>query len=657
MKLLLLAALALAACSAPAKSAIGPGEGAGGFSDPGASTGGSSGKSGGSNGGSPPPDSTSSDAGAAVSDGGVAETDGAPMPACATLIPISAPSFSDLPAAPGSKLRVRVRPADTTAAVTWVWTATYGDGVGSDVPVTARDPQATEVELPIEKPGRYQITASAAMQTTACSVTALAFATAADQRLGHFRVRIAPPPGPFPVQEVPVQAMAGVPVMQTVTVQKGQTVTFQPQDELGTRGIASYVRVNQLGTSLAVEGHTGQADFKPSLLAVFSYDVLFVPDDDIAPFVALGLTPAALNVLSQKLSPGGAVTGTLHDAAGAPLIDGRVILRAGALTSTVGKSTAAGDFALRVRAGQFAVTASPDPATGLPELSLSADAGITVADVASAGTVEVKWAPASPVAVSLLVRAADGVNAAAGARASLERTTSMAGAGSLVFTPPGGAPATHMMSGSVRLNGQAGTDGSVSFPRVPPGSYHLVVTPADTDRASALTAALLQVPASGVSGQPLRLSAKVKLRGTLLPTPASTGARVYATPREPDPPRPVASATVAVDGSYELDVDPQRSYVVWTDPAAGSTLARSQLAIVDAGAGDVLVPDRTVPRALSFKGTLVGEAAGSKIAGAVIQIFCDVAAASCLDPTITLGEGVSDRNGGFTLSLPDPGSF
>jgi len=149
----------------------------------------------------------------------------------------------------------------------------------------------------------------------------------------------------------------------------------------------------------------------------------------------------------------------------------------------------------------------------------------------------------------------------------------------------------------------------------------------------------------------------VKLRGKLLPSPGSADTRVYATPRDVDPPRPAASAIVGADGSYQLDVDPQRSYVVWADPGLGKPFARAQLASVDAGPDGAVVPDRALPKALPFSGTLMGEAAGTKIGGAVIQIFCDVAAASCLDPTITLGEGVSDRNGGFTVSLPDPGSF
>ena len=643
---LLLAVLLLGGCMAADSAKIGSPPG-------GPDTGGSSGSNpgpgggGGGSAGKPP-----------AVDGGAADGAVSGPSECARLLPVSTASFADVPAAPGAKLRVRVLPRDPGAPpVTWTWTVLFGEGAGTDVPVTTLDPLAAEVDVPTEKPGRYQLAARAAIRDQPCVAGATAFATPAASRLGHFRVRVTPPAGLFPVQEIPIQAKAGLNVSQPLTVRQGTPVAFQPSDESGTGGINSYVRVSQLGSSLIVEGHTGRADFKPPLLAVYPYDVLIVPDTDVAPFQVLGQTPAMLNVLPQKLSRGGALTGQLHDGAGAPLKDGRVILRAGALTSTVGRSAAGGDFTLRVRAGQFAITASPDPDSGLPELTLPADTGLTISDGAAVGTVDLKWAAASPVAVGLVVRTADGAAAATGARVRLEGGDSIPVAGTLIYTPPSGAPITRSVPGYVRVNGQVAADGSTSLPRVPPGSYRLVITPADGDRLSGLTTIPLEVPAAGVSGQAVRLAARVKLRGRLLPAQTAAGVRVYAAPKEQDPPRPVASATVAADGSYQVDVDPARSYVVWVDPGLDKNLARSQLAIVDAGAAGADVPDRNLTKALRFSGFLRAEAAGTPIANGVIQVFCDVATASCLDPTIPLSEGVSDSKGGFLLSLPDPGSF
>jgi hypothetical protein len=577
---------------------------------------------------------------------------GASIGYCAQLIPISAPSFQDLPAGPGRKLRVRVQASDPTAPpATWTWNVAHGDGAGTDVPVVALDPQATEVEFPLEQPGRYTLEVGASVRSIPCTVTALAFAVASDQRLGQFRVRVTPPEGQFPVQELRVQAMAGKPLAMGLLLEQGQPVTFQPRDDRG--GIASYVRVSQLGSSLAVEGHTGHADFKPALLGAASYDVLFVPDEEVAPYVVLGQTPAMLNVLSQKLSPGAALTGKLLDGAGAPMKDGRVILRAGALTSTVGASSATGDFALRVRPGQFAVTVSPPPASGLPELTLAPESGLTIGEVPAAGAVEVKWAAVTPAPVGLMVTTAAGLPAA-GARLRLERVAPLPAAGTLIYTAPGASPISHMVPGYVRLNGVVTTDGSGNLPGVPPGAYRLLITPSDADRLSALTTVTLDIPAGGLANRMVRLVNKVKLRGTLLPA-ESTGTKIFATPQELDPPRPVASATVGPGGAYQLDVDPERLYVVWADPGVGKP--RVQLARVRAAADGAQVPDRTLPKALAFTGTLVSAPNGYPVPNAVIQVLCEMAASSCLDPGVVLSEGVSDRAGKFTLSVPDPGTL
>ncbi|HXU83597.1 MAG TPA: hypothetical protein VN914_19525 [Polyangia bacterium] len=644
----LLLAVLLVGCSMDAARSVGSpgGGGSAGQSD----TGGRSG--GGGQGGASLP---GADAGAP--DGGAATGGSSGTGLCAQLIPVSAPAFGDLTAGPGLKLRVRVKVFEPSAPpVTWTWTARFGVGAGRNVMVTPLDPMATEVELPLEDEGTYNLSASAVNGASLCVAQATAFAFAAAKRLGNYRVRITPPPGLVPVQEVGIQVKAGGPALQTLTVKQGQPVSFEPTNEAGTEGVASYVRVNQLGSPLMVEGHTGHGDFKPPLLAVASYDVLLVPDGDVAPFQVLGQTPAALNVLSQKLSQGGLLTGRLRDGAGAPMDKGRVILRAGALTSTVGKTEAGSDFKLWVRAGQFAVSASPDPSSGLPELTLPADSGLVIDDAATAGSLDLTWAVMKKAPVNFVVLGPDGAAPRAGTRVRLERIEPIEAAGTLVYTPPGKAPVTRMVRGQVRVEGQAAVDGTTRLGMVPPGAYRLLLTPSDLDGTSALTSTEVVVSdIVGLSGQ-ARLVSKVKLRGTLLPVPASAGTKVYAAPRALDPPRPAASATVGSDGGYQLDVDPGRDYVVWVDPGLGKPFARAQLAVVSAGTGGASVPDRTLPRALPFTGTLTGEAAGTRIANSVVQVFCDPAAPSCLDPTITFAEGVSDRNGAFTVMLPDPGS-
>src|SRR5439155_3546250 len=77
---------------------------------------------------------------------------------CGRLVPVSALSFENLPAAPGARLRVRAELSSGAApSVPWSWLVTYGDGVGMELAVTALDAEASVVEVPVEKSGHYNL--------------------------------------------------------------------------------------------------------------------------------------------------------------------------------------------------------------------------------------------------------------------------------------------------------------------------------------------------------------------------------------------------------------------------------------------------------------------------------------------------------------------
>src|SRR5581483_10492458 len=107
--------------------------------------------------------------------------------------------------------------------------------------------------------------------------------------------------------------------------------------------------------------------------------------------------------------PGTALGGKLVDGAGAAVRDARVILRAGALTSTVGASDATGAWTVHARAGTFALSVSPPAASGLPDLVLGASpAGLAIPDAASAGSADIAWAALTAAPVALTITGADG---------------------------------------------------------------------------------------------------------------------------------------------------------------------------------------------------------------------------------------------------------
>jgi hypothetical protein len=614
---------------------------------PGGGSGGSGGAAGGSSPGSTPPS------------GSPVPTTPAPQPSagdsgCGRLVPVSALSFQDLPAAPGARLRVRAElSTGGRPEAPWAWLVTYGEGAGTVVATTPLDAEGSLVELPLEKQGKYSLSATSG----ACVLRTIAFAVQSDRRLAQFRLRLAPPPGlPFPTQEWAVQALAGTPLTQPLVVQSGAEVVLEPHDASGKGGVSSYVRVTETRSALTVEGHTGGAPFKALLLAAFTYDVLLVPDGDVAPLLQTGKTPAALNVLPLALTPGTALTGQALDGTGKPVRDARVVLRVGALTSTVGASDAGGAFALRVRGGTFGVAVAPPPDSGLPELSLGPDPGLPIPEAASAGSAEIRWATAASAPLSLVVRGPDGVLPAAGARVRVEHEGVLPAAATLTLRPAAGPAVTRALDGLAHAAGEAGADGAVSLPALPTGRYRVTVVPADGSEG-ALTSATVELGPGGATAVPIRLAAKVVLRGTLSPGDATAGTRVYATPRAIDPPRPVAMAIADQGGAYQLAVDPGREYLVWADPPAGRGLARTLLAAVSSGPSGAEVPARTLPRALAFTSTVSGDRNQGPLPGVVIQAFCEAASPSCLDPTLPLAEAVSGPGGQFTLTLPDPGSF
>jgi hypothetical protein len=215
---------------------------------------------------------------------------------------------------------------------------------------------------------------------------------------------------------------------------------------------------------------------------------------------------------------------------------------------------------------------------------------------------------------------------------------------------------TRTLEGLAHASGQAAADGTVRLPPLPAGRYRVTVIPADGDETSALVGTTVDVGAGAPAA--VQLGARVHLRGTLEPAAMVTGTRLYATPRAVDPPRPVATALVGGDGSYDLAVDPGREYVVWADPPAGRAFARSLLAAVSSGTAGAEIPTRTLPRSLPFTSLVSGDGLqGGGVPGVVLQAFCDAASPSCLDPTLPLAETVTGQGGRFTIALPDPGSF
>jgi hypothetical protein len=591
---------------------------------------------------------------------------------CATLVPLSVSRFADLPAGPGVSVRVRIVQNDVAEkavpAGLWAWTVSYGDGAGTRVEVTAIDPTLTTVQIPLERAGVYRISASgrlAAAMDQVCTVMEVGLARELAGRLGHFRVRMTPPSGSmFPVQEQPLTAVAGQEQMRDLALLRGDPVSLEPSLATGTGSAPSYVRITQnmqrVGAGapppLTFEGHTGRGAFRQHLVGGETYDLLVVPDGNVAPVLFPRRTTAALSVLELRLTPGAALSGKLTDPMGQPVADARVVLRAGVLTSTVGTSDGSGGFSLRAREARYALTVAPPPGSGLTEIALpETEAGaILVGGGDSAGSLDVTWAAVPTAAISLVVRTSDGLTPARGARVRLEREQPVADAATIVRRS--GTAVTMKAPGLARATALAGADGAVAFPSLPQGRYLVVVTPADNDPVSAVTGTTVDLGPGGVPARELRLSPHVRYVGTVSPAEVMAGTRIVARPRGGDVSLPAVSATVGNAGRYELELDPGATYLISAEPPAGAPFARAQLAVVTTGPSGGEIPERAVPRALMLNGSVRGDRATDFLPGVVVQVFCESASPGCLDSSVPVAETVSTAAGQFRVALPDPGS-
>ena len=149
---------------------------------------------------------------------------------------------------------------------------------------------------------------------------------------------------------------------------------------------------------------------------------------------------------------------------------------------------------------------------------------------------------------------------------------------------------------------------------------------------------------------------RVTVPGRLLPLGKTAGVRIVAHDQSSGIAAPVTSALVDDQGGYALSLHPGRQYELVAEPPPGQfALARTVLDIknspVSRGAPAL---DYTVAAGFPFQGIVVGEGAGTAMAGALVEVFCVGGSPSCLDPETAIAEAVTDYGGAFTVALPTP---
>ncbi|HET6149281.1 MAG TPA: hypothetical protein VFH68_17215 [Polyangia bacterium] len=590
----------------------------------------------------------SSGAGGATGTG----TGGTGVPVCRVrIVPLSAPSFTGIESGPMARLRVQgIVQGAVLSPVVWQWTVTF-DGVTTVMPTTI-DGAGSIIDFPIDKPGAYDITASLAresncyrsepVRTVEAQPTAFVLRATADG---------------YPVKET--RFVLGSDPQQAVPIQldRGEPASLFPTRLSTGQALPSYLRVSRPASNFSLEGDTLHGPFSVQLLAEVSYDLLIVPNDAVAPDLLTGV-PSSF-AARTSLDPGVPVTATLHDVGSRPVAGARMVLRRGALPSTVGISDQSGALSLLARAGTLAAFIVPPVGAGLPRMSVGAasDPGIVLDAAAASLELIVSWDSVMSAPLPVEVHAPGGSAPVEGARVRAVSHEPGLRAGSLVArTAAGDVSLPALGSTDVELTTNA--SGRVVFAALPVGAYDVTIvppaTPAPTGGAApAITEVALTVAVGGPV-QMVTLARKGLLAGTLLPLSDSVGARVTAIDKSIAAPGTVVSATVAADGSYTISVDPGRAYQLLAEPASGTTRGRAVLETVRSAAGTTPVSPHTLPLVHVVPGVVTSGPAGPGVGGVLLQAFCVAASTRCLDPTLPLADAISAGNGSFELRLPEP---
>jgi hypothetical protein len=574
-------------------------------------------------------------------------------PCRVSIVPENPPHLlSELLAGPNSRLRVRAQVSGPAAPAVpaWKWEVLF-DNSSRIGPVVAGGPDV--IEFPLSAPGSYRVRAEA---TPGCFTDVIATAASEASRLMSYWVRVTPPRG----WDLPPQDNIGIVVgggnlaNKTISLDRGVRVRIDPHDA-NDIAIGSFIRVSSLASAVRFEGHNKDTNtgFSPWLLPQLSYEVLLVPDGPVAPALIRG-RPTELVASLFKIDPGVSVSGEVQsgNGAGTPVTGARVLLRSGGLPSTIGTTSSTGAFQLRARPGTWTAVILPPAGSGLPEAHV--DDGIDLG--ASPAAVRFQWRPLTTANLDVTVTDPSGRNVGQQVRVRIQADPdTLADVG--VFQITGGT--ARRATGFLRLDASTGPDGVASFGNVPAGRYQAVAVPPADATNLAMTTAI--VDAGSGQAQRIGLARPVVLTGSVQPAALSTGLQVVALDPDGSSAGEAATATIDEAGQFRLGVVPGRSYRLQIEPAQPRKLPRLFLGAVTATA-DTRLPEVTLAEGVTFTGTVNVES--SLVPGAVIQVYCTGFPPDCVDPAAPqtdaarpVGETITDANGRFQVTLPDPRSW
>ena len=622
------------------------------------------------------------------------------------IVPLSPASLVDLTAGPTAFLRVQASITwgqTTPYSPQWTWSVVRSDGKAI-VASPGVDPSI--VQFPISISARYDITVTIGDD---CTGTARALVQEAQNQYRLYRLRVLPPDsltdGPVPY-EVDLKIAAGsTQTTKDVDFDTGVVVAIDPSTgpwSTLTVAIPSAIRIQSSGSTWVSSGSsTNLGPFWTVLDALLEYQVLIVPDppnsgvpappppyllnratsDNTrvdAEYITTHAKPLHLPIgiviaghLTSADKPARGATISLHSYQPSTTV-GQTDL----LFSTVGQADSDGSYSLSVNpGGTFSIVLTPPAGAPLPTVSV--DQGIILTDSsAAAPTVDFQWKTLPTADLQVAVALPGGQTPVDPVVVHLESTTgsfSDVGVLSVASSQDSGQDGgddsawTTNVGGVVRRDGRTDANGTITFPDLPKGPYQLSLAPPSSLAGSAITTLMIDTSDANDSVQmTVPLATKIEVMGRLLDAQDdqatdSAGATVIATDLGHDLiPNVVVTASVDVDGTYLLVLDPNRTYRLVAQPAAGQGLpAYVPLYGFTTGTTNMQLDDQRVPKGVLVHGHVTY--AGSSVPGAIVQAFCLGLPPDCVDRN-NLAAGsppafastISNANGDYGIYLPDP---
>jgi hypothetical protein len=613
------------------------------------------------------------------------------------ITPVTPATLVALTAGPTASLRVQgtVTWEQTPPFLpAWSWSVTRSDGKVIETKEIPGDPG--QIQFSLATAGRYDITVDIG---NGCGGTARALVQDSSSQFRIYRLRALPPDTASAAvpYEVDVRVVAGsASTNKDIEFDTGASVTIDPTTGTASPlpvAVPSYIRIESAESTWVSYGRSNnQGPFRTVLDLMLEYQVLVIPDppsDGSEAFPPYLLSRATSNNVKVDARYIGAYSNPLPLPRGIPMagyllgpdgpVEGATISlrsyqsdsaagQSDLLFSTVGRAGRDGHYALRVNpAGNFSIVVTPPPGSTLPVATIEQAINLT-SPTTQIPQVDFQWAELPTTDLSIAVTTPEG-RVASGVAVHVESSSKdplLAG----VLVPAGGAdggtaswqppPAV----ADIRRDAITDRYGSVTFPALPKTSYEITLVPAAA--GSGITKYKAEArQASEVVQIALPLLPKVMVVGRLLDArddlaTDSAGAKVVATDLGRDTIAPVATATVAYDGSFILALDPDRTYSLSAQPAQGRGLP-SFIPLYGFSTGRSLLQLdlQRIPKGILVQGHVTY--AGGPIAGAVLQAFCVGLAPDCADRTNlaagsppAFASAISDASGSYAFYLPDP---